>query len=178
MSPEYPRISLVAGESTCFRLTPERRKPTDAFNGRISETVRHHGSICEVTTGPGFSGHADASCSAHRTTIGRFSTSIFKLLEQRLSVHIKLSLLQDHGIPQDRKRLIIVASPFCASLLWDLNWPVTGPRPPVKIKDLNEDLTSENPRATQWAEGGFVYSVPVQSNPASAAAGNRQIKYI
>jgi hypothetical protein len=107
----------------------------------------------------------------HRSTISRFSTSIFKLLEQRLSVHIRLSSLQDHGIPQERSTLIVVASPFCASLPWHFDWPVTRPRPSVKVKDLIGDLAFENPRATRGAKGGFVCSVPSDQ-------GNGRTQYI
>lgn len=154
VSPEYPRIPLVAGENTCFRLSDGNQQMS------LMEEFLRSLAIMEASAksplGPDFLVMPMPPALLHRSTIGRFSTSIFKLLEQRLSVHIKLSPLQDHGIPQDRSTLIVVASPFCASLPWDLNWPVTGPRSPVKIKDFIEDLASENPRATQGAKGGFV----------------------
>lgn len=113
----------------------------------------------------------------HCSAIGRFSTSIIKLLEQRLSVHIRLSSLQDHGIPQERSTLIVVASPFCASLPWHSVWPVTGARPSVNVKHLLGDLAFENPRANQGVRGGFVCSIPTQNNLASDE-GNRRTQYV
>ena len=73
--------------------------------------------------------------------------------------------------------LIVVASPFCASLPWHFGWPVTGPHPSIKVKDLIGDLVFQNPRATQGAKGGFVCSVPAQNNPASHE-GNERTKDI
>jgi hypothetical protein len=113
----------------------------------------------------------------HCSTIGRFSTSVIKFLEQRLSVHIKLSPLQDHGIPQERSVLVVVASPSCASLPWDSDWPVTSQEPSITIKDLIGDLAFENPRLTQIANNGFVCSGPAQSNLAPDES-NGSTRYI
>jgi hypothetical protein len=119
MSPEYPRISLVARENTCFRLSDGNQQM------RSMEEFLRPLAIMEASAksplGPDFLVMLMPPALLHRSTIGIFSTSIFKLLEQGLSVHIKLSPLQDHGIRQDRSKLIFVASPFCASLPWDLN---------------------------------------------------------
>jgi hypothetical protein len=174
-TPEHPRIALVAGENTSFRLSDGNKqmpsmdeflRPLDVMDAATNSPL-----------GPDFLVMLMPPALLHRSTIGRFSTSIFKLLEQRLSVHIRLSSLQDHGIPQERSTLIVVASPFCASLPWHFDWPITGPRPSVKVKDLIGDLAFENPRATQGAKGGFVCSVPAQKNPASDE-GNGRTQYI
>jgi hypothetical protein len=165
----------VAGKNTCFRLNDgNKQMPSMEEFLRPLEIMD---AAANSPLGPDFLVMLMPPALLHRSTIGRFLTSIFKLLEQRLSVHMKLSPLQDHGIPQERSTLIVVASPFCASMPWHFDWPVTGPRPSVKIKDLIGDLAFENPRATQGAKGGFVCSVPAQNNPDSDE-GNRSTKYI
>ena len=172
---EHPRIALVAGENTHFRLSDrniqmpsmdEFLRPLDVMDAAANSPLS-----------PDFLVMLMPPALLHYSTIGRFSRSIFKLLEQRLSVHINISQLQDHEIPQERRTLIVVASPFCAPLPWHFDWPLTGLHLLVKVKDLIGDLVFENPRAAQGAKGGFVCSVPARNNPASDE-GNGRTKYI
>jgi hypothetical protein len=100
---------------------------------------------------------------------------MLKLLEQRLSVHMKLSPLQDNRLPQDRSVLIVVASPSCASLPWNFDCPIASPQPSIKISDIIGGLAFENPRATEGANRGFVCTRPL---PYSADEGNRSVTYI
>jgi hypothetical protein len=162
-TPEHPRIALVAGENTPFRLS-DRNKQMPSMD-EFLRPLNVMDAAANSLLGPDFLVMLMPPALLHRSTIGRFSTSIFKLLEQRLSVHVRISSLQDHGIPQERSTLIVVASPFCASLPWRFDWPVTGRRPSVKVEDLIGDLAFENPRATQGGKGGFVCSVPAQNRP-------------
>jgi hypothetical protein len=173
--PECPRIALVAGDNTYFRLSdgnkqmPSREeflRPLDIMDAAANSPLE-----------PDFLIMLMPPALLHRSTIGRFSMSIVKLLEQRFSVHVKLSPLQDLGIPQERTTLIVVASSFCTSLPWHIDWPVTGPQPPVMAKDLIGNLAFENPRAAQGGKVGFVCSVPAQSN-LDPAEENRPIKEI
>ena len=64
---------------------------------------------------------------------------MFEFLEQRFSVHIKLTALKDHRIPQECGIFIIVVSTY-GSLPWYIDWPDTGPRPCVKIRDFVYNL--------------------------------------
>ena len=111
----------------------------------------------------------------HFSPIGRISATLLRLLEQRLSVHMKLSPLRDQGLPQKRSVLIVVASPSCASLPWNFDWPIASPQPSIKINDIIGDLAFENPRATEGANRGFVCTRTLQY---SADEGNRSVKYI
>jgi hypothetical protein len=108
----------------------------------------------------------------HRSTISRLSESIFKLLEQRLSVHLKLSPLQDYGIRQSRSILTLVASPVCASLPWQHEGPINGPRPSAKVEDIISDLAFVNPRARQS------YGCRLVCNSPNSPATNMPIKAV
>ena len=173
--PEYPRIALVAGENTRFRLS-DRNKQMPSMD-EFLRPLDVMDAAANSPLSPDFLVMLMPPALLHHSTIGRFSRSIFKLLEQRLSVHINLSPLQDHGIPQERSTLIVVASPFCAPLPWHFDWPVPGPHLSVKVKDLIGDLAFENPRASRGAKGGFVCSIPTRNSPTSDE-GNGRTKYI
>ncbi|KAI9796210.1 MAG: hypothetical protein M1833_006461 [Piccolia ochrophora] len=172
---ERPRIALVAGENPVFRLnernkqmpcTEEFLKPLDIMDAAAKSRL-----------GPDFLVMLMPPALLHHSASGRFSSSIFKLLEHRLSVHIKYSPFKDHAIPQEQGKLIVVASPFCAPLPWHLDWPVTSCHPSVTVMDLIGDLAFEKSRSSQGPKGGFICSVPAQNNNASDQR-NLQTKYI
>ena len=113
----------------------------------------------------------------YHSALGRFASTVIRLMEQRLSVHIKLSRIRDYGIPQERSSLVVVAAPSYASP-WHVSFPATNRAQVVKIKDLIEDLAFENPRTSaKGGRGGFVCPKPLQ-DPPDPTEGAGPTKYI
>ena len=172
-SPEDPRIALVAGENTRFRLSDGNKQMPSIDEFLTPFDIVDAASNSPLS--PDFLVMLMPPALLHHSTIGRFTKSIFKLLERRFSVHIRLYSLQDHGLSQERSTILVVASPFCAALPWSIGQPINGPRPWVEVKGLIGDLAFENPRATQGAKGGFVCSVPAQNKPVSDEGNGRPL---
>lgn len=96
------------------------------------------------------------SAILHPEAIDRLSKTILVLLEKRLSVHLRLTALQDLGVPQEGSIVTIIASPLCAPLPWSLDELNTTPTELLSVGNVIRDLTFENRR------DGFVCSPPAR----------------
>lgn len=112
------------------------------------------------------------SAVLHQNTVGRFSATVFKLLECNYAVYLRLTTLQQHGLPQDKSILVMVAAPPSTSLPWQLNWPLPDLQLSRKVKDLIGDITFDNPRACSETKGGFVCSIPASDDSNGALTHN------
>ena len=102
----------------------------------------------------------------HPLAIARFAKAILSLLEARLSVHLKLCKFQDHGIPQDKTILLLIASPLYAPLpALPLSRRNTSQGPQTTLNDMIADLSIVNSRASVEPERGFVFQVQQPNEP-------------
>lgn len=97
----------------------------------------------------------------HHDSKGRFSSTILKLLQRNYSVHLKLTDLREHGLPQDRGLLLLVAALPSVVLDWQASWPLPGSRLSHPVEDLISDLNFSNPRVSAGTNSGFVCSWPL-----------------
>ncbi|KIX03818.1 uncharacterized protein Z518_07371 [Rhinocladiella mackenziei CBS 650.93] len=167
--PGPPKVAIIAGEHALFRLNDGNKwmvsrkqflEPLDIVDAAAKSSIR-----------PNFLVALMPPALLHSSTIGRFSTTILKLLGQRWSVHIRLCPMHDHAIPQDRRVLAVIASPCCDSLPWDLDWTTMNLESSVTIDDVIRDLAFENQRAIPRASGGFVCSHLTQHHLDAEGAG-------
>jgi hypothetical protein len=151
---KHPKIALISGENQTFRLSDENSympsmkrflKPLDIMDAATRSPLN-----------PDFLVLMMPPALLHHSTIGRLSSSIINLLQQRFSVHIKLCSLQEHGIPLEHTTLLLIASPQCDLLPWSMDWPTVDTPPSVKILDVIGDLDFEN---NQRGGDGYVCSV-------------------
>jgi hypothetical protein len=120
---------------------------------------------------PDFSVMLCSPAMLHLSVLPRLLVAILNLLEHRLSVHVKLCRIQEHGLPWGRSILTVIASPFCAPLPWCLHSPsASGLGPPTTLRDLIVDLAFENPRAGLGPQRAFVCSPPINLHHGDAQA--------
>lgn len=155
--PTPPKICLVAGECGYFRLndTHKMMPSLKQFSKPLSIIPKAAEALSAdffvLLMSPGI---------LHQDAIQTFSTSLLTLLTKRMSVHLRLTPLKEHGLPQDRSIITIIASPQCTPLAWSSDWPETSPQPPVCLNDVLEDLAFHNPQAMDSDGSGFVCSSP------------------
>ena len=159
--PAPPKIALIAGEDAPFRLSEANQMMPS-----LEQFVSQLDLLDAAINAPGKPDFLVMLCSPamlHLSAVPQLLVAILSLLEHRLSVHVKVCNLQEHGLPQGRSILIIIASPFCAPLPWALQSPsVPSPRPSTTLRDLIVDLAFENPRAGLGQQRAFVCSQPLE----------------
>lgn len=169
-----PMVALVAGEYQYFRLNDKNKlMPSAEEFLKPWEIVV---AAAKSSIGPDFTVALLSPTLLHPSIGHKFSTCILKLLEQRLSVHIKLSPQCDHASSLHRNLLIIVASPYCDSLPWDVSGPFTDTETYASGDDLISDLAFENPRTMPETSRGFVCLHPRRDS--SSVEDNQQAKFI
>ena len=170
---DLPRIALVTGAPYPFRLNDKNELMPSV--GEFLLPLDIAVAAAKSRLSPHFVVLITHSAILHQSTIERFSAAVFELLERNYSVHLKLTTLQQHGIPQDRSILLMVAAPPSASLPWQSNWPLSDSQLSCKVKDLIGNIAFDNPRASTETKGGFVCSIPASdgSNEASTHNGAR-----
>jgi hypothetical protein len=100
------------------------------------------------------------SAILHPKTIGRFSATVYQLLEKNYAVHLSLTALQHHGLPQAREFLIMIAAPPATPIRWEPHWLLTCSQPSQKVRDIIGNIAFANPRASLGTKSGFVCSLP------------------
>jgi hypothetical protein len=156
--PNLPRIALMAGAPYPFRLNDKNEvlPSVDEFLQPLDLAA----AITKSKLSPQFLVLTIHSTILHQKTIKRFSATIFQLLESNYSVHLRLTTLQEHGFPQEKCVLVMVAAPPSTSLPWQQNWPLPDSQPSLKVNDLIGDITFNNPRVSREMTRGFVCSIP------------------
>jgi site-specific DNA-cytosine methylase len=159
---DVPRLALIAGPPSPFRLNAknELMPSVDEF----SRPLELAAAAAKSKLKPHFVVLMTHSAVLHQNTIGRFSAIVFDLLERNYSVHLRLTNLQEHGLPQDKSILVMVAAPASTSLAWHLNWALPDSQLPCKVKDFIGDIVFGNPRASTETKDGFVCSYPAPNN--------------
>lgn len=165
----------MTGDNTSFRLSDENSQMPSVEDFLAPLDISD--AATESPLDPDFLVMMMPPALLQASAKGKFSKSVLKLLERRLSVHVKLCPLQSHRLLQMRSTLIVVASSFCASLPWHPDQPFTSVEPSLKVQDLIGDLTFENPRATLGAKSGFLCSGQIPGG-SSRSQGGGITKYI
>jgi hypothetical protein len=152
-----PRVVLGAGEPECFRLREDNEQmPT------LERFLRPMVDVEAATQAlkPDFVAMLMPSSVLHPRAISHFSNVVLQLLERRMSVHLRLTTLQERDLPQDRSILTLIACPLGGSLAWYKGWPDNYVQRGGEIDDVVGDLTFENPRVQQGTNAGFVCALP------------------
>ena len=155
---ETPRVALVAGANTYFRLSNAHGQMPSVE--QFLHPLRVMNSAADSALRPDFVVAFMPAAVLHPQALRGLFTNIRKLLEKRFSVHLKLSTLQNHGIPQERHILIVVAAPLGIQLPWQTHWPTAGQDPVSQVRDRIKDLAFRNNRRVSGGIGGFVCSMP------------------
>ncbi|OQV05976.1 hypothetical protein CLAIMM_10624 [Cladophialophora immunda] len=160
--PAPPNIALIAGRSAPFRLNEaNNRMPSAEHFVSLLDLVD---AAVETPGKPDFLVMLSSPAMLHASFVPRFLATIINLLKHRRSVHIRLCRLQEHGLPQERSILLVVASPFCAPLPWYLHWPsLPRKEQPITLRDLIVDLDFDNPRLGSGSKRAFVCSPPLDA---------------
>lgn len=154
---EPPQVVLLASGKTCFRLCEEN-------TGMVSldEFLQPLRVLDEATDhlGGDFIVALLEPAMLHASARDRLSASILRLLKKRMSVHLRPISLREHGLPQDRTILTLIASPYCAKLPWDLDKANSELLPAqntvVTMQDVIGDLAFENSRIPTRTRTGLV----------------------
>ncbi|EXJ87168.1 hypothetical protein A1O3_04127 [Capronia epimyces CBS 606.96] len=157
---ELPQVVLLASGNRCFRLSEDNQKMAS-----LDEFLKPLQALNEATQhlGGDFIVALLAPAMLHVSTIDRLSSSILNLLEKRMSVHVRLTPLKEHGLPQDRKILTMIASPYCTELPWNAdNIELAAGNTRSTVEDAIGDLGFPNPRVPSHTRSGFVCRSPSQ----------------
>jgi hypothetical protein len=153
-----PRIALIAGAPFTFRL--DDRNGLMPSVDEFLQPLELATAATKLAPKPHFAVFITHSAMLHQKTIGRFSAAVFQLLERNYAVHLSLTTLQHHGLPQAKDILVMIAAPPATSIRWEPHWPLTYSQPSHKVKDLIGDIAFANPRAFTGTKCGFVCSLP------------------
>jgi hypothetical protein len=167
---DLPRIALMAGAPYPFRLNNKNEvlPSMDEFLQPLDLAA----AIAKSKLSPQFLVLMTHSAVLHDKVIDRFSATIFQLLESNYSVHLRLTTLHEHALPQEKSILVMVAAPSSASLPWQQNWSPPDPQLSLKLNDFIGDIAFDNPRASMETTRGFVCSIP-GSNSSDDLRQNR-----
>ncbi len=178
--PAPPKIALVAGGNSPFRLSEANQKMPS-----IEQFVSQLDLLDAAFKSPGKPDFLVMLCSPamlHQSVVPRLIVAILNLLEHRLSVHMKLCHLQDHGLPLGRSIFIMIASPFCAPLPWCLHSPSVPSSlgaPSTTLGDLIVDSAFENPRAGLGPlQRAFVCSPPLDMHNGNVLQAERYASHV
>ncbi|OAG35296.1 hypothetical protein AYO21_10498 [Fonsecaea monophora] len=153
-NPAPPNIALVAGANAPFRLNEANQKMSSAENF-VSQLDLVNMAL-EGPSKPDFLVVLSSPAVLHAAVVPRFLATIVNFLKHRRSVHMRLCRLKEHGLPQERNVLLLVASPFCAPLPWYLHWPASSSRPEtITLRDLIGDLDFDNSRTGAGPDRAF-----------------------
>lgn len=166
-----PKVAVVAGSNVPFRLNDQNQGLPSLEN--FLETLDKVEAAAASTLKPSFTVMLASPAMIHPKAVGRLNTTILQLLEQRLSVHIKICSLQDQGLPFQRDVLVLIASSTPSLVPWSLYWPSLDQPPVTTIETLIHDLSFQNPRATDEPNSGFVCL-----NPATEGSDLQNYTYI
>jgi hypothetical protein len=153
LTPWVPKIALISGTSVPFMLDSQDiqidslrafEKPLEALNAAAtSATLSPRSFDFLVLIMP--------ILILHKVTYPRLLKSIFILLENKYSVHMKRVHASDYGIPQNRDAFILLTSPVCAASPWgDKSVSITT------VQNSIQDLRFANPRMRNSEGCGFV----------------------
>ena len=172
-NPDPPKIIVVASEHSCFRVN-ESNKSIPSIEDFQYPLATTEAAISALTLD--FLVMLMPPAILHSSSVCRFASTIIRILEKRMSVHIKLIPLTEYGLPQHRGILAIVASPFCAALPWQVDdWLENSVEPEVRITDLIGDLEFVNPRAADNSNVGFVCCQPTEDDPGASTSVTKYI---
>lgn len=179
-----PKIAIVSGENTNFRLSPENfRMPTNDDFLRKFDTMDSIKDLPPYLK-PDFKIFQMSSATLHNKARPRLSRSIIGILEMGQVVRIGFVSLKALHIPQDRSTFVIVASPFhgvaTASIGKNTISSAVVETPSGHdqarahtIGQFIGDLAFENPRMGTSSQNGFVcLSQPVIGSQALPRAEN------
>ncbi|KAJ9495511.1 hypothetical protein H2202_009051 [Exophiala xenobiotica] len=170
--PTAPKIALLAGGPGNFRL--------NSLNTELPTTEEFLRPLAAISkTAPNFQPDFVVMLLSpsvlHPRAMKDFSSTIVRLLERKMSVHIKLIHLKDYGLPQDQSVLTVVAAPFCGELPWETFCAPDGLQPETNVADMLRDLCFGNPRKLHGNGVGFICSAPREQD--SDQSDNRA-KYV
>ena len=104
--------------------------------------------------------------SLHPSAVHKLRALILQLLNQRMTVHMKLLPVRNCGLPQARSVLVLVASRVCASL----RWPSLPPTPDTdaieNVMARITDLVFKNTRSDE--EQGSAFVCPLSTEPSES----------
>lgn len=166
-----PKVAVVAGSNVPFRLNDANQSLPSIgdFLRTLEQVEAAAGSILK----PNFTVMLASPAMLHTKAISRLNATILRLLELRLSVHIKICSLQGQGLPFQRDVLVLVASSTSSPFPWSLYWPAIDQPQLNTIETLIHDLSFQNPRTTDEPNSGFVCL-----NPAIEASDLQNHVYI
>lgn len=95
------------------------------------------------------------AAALHDLVFTRLVEVIFQLLERRYAVHLRLLSLPEHDIPQDRKVLVLLASPVCITAPWG-DARTRAPSKPT-VGSLIGDLAVNNPHVNRDRRTSFAF---------------------
>ncbi|OCT50090.1 hypothetical protein CLCR_06541 [Cladophialophora carrionii] len=155
--PVPPRIVLLAGEHTYFRINKlnEQMPRLDQFLHDL-EVI----DTADAEEGPNFLVMLMSPALLHSSAMSRFSETILRLMKLRYSVHMKIVQVRQYGLPQERSILVIVASPICAPLPWNDERYTVQSTDVATLGELLADLNFGNDRMANKECSGFVCSPP------------------
>ncbi|KIX97808.1 uncharacterized protein Z520_06586 [Fonsecaea multimorphosa CBS 102226] len=160
-NPAPPNIALVAGGNAPFRVSDANQRMPSAEH--FASQLDLVNIAIEAPSKPDFLVMLSSPAMLHASVVPRLLATITKLLKHRRSVHMKLCHLREHGLPQARSILLVVASPFCAPLPWCLHWaPFPSVLQSITLRDLIVDLDFDNCRTGAGPERAFVCSPPLE----------------
>lgn len=99
---------------------------------------------------------AMSSAILHDLVFADLMGAIFGLLRKRYCVHLRLISFPEHGIPQDRKVFVLLASPVCGPAPWANPTTTTA----ATVGSLIEDLAFKNPSVKRDGTTSFSCTVP------------------
>lgn len=147
--PLSPRVALVAGKCLAFRLD-EKDKDLPHLDDFLQPLYVLQAAARSSLNFDFYSAFLPAA-TLHKAASGQLAATIFSLLKQKRSVHLKLCSFQQYGLPQDRTVLCLVASPMRLPIAWTNDQ--------IQRRTLREkigDLAFVNPRLAHHPQTGFV----------------------
>lgn len=153
-----PKVAIVAGENSNFRLTPEATSmPSEQeFLTPLDLLDMASRSFFQ----PDFLVLTMPASVLHQSTIGRLSIAIERLRDLRNLVQVSLQPLSNYGILQERWSLVLIASPYPGLGLFSVGRARANRADPTErtstrvVRDIIGDLEFSNPRESR----GFVCS--------------------
>ncbi|KAJ9156285.1 C-5 cytosine methyltransferase [Pleurostoma richardsiae] len=159
--PGHPVIVLASGENTNFRLRAGNDKMPSLE--KFLAPLRALEGVVDSSFNPDFGVLQMSPSLLEPLAVKGLSTSILRLLERKYIMRLKLVNHLDHGLLQDRRVLVVVASRFSGLVSVPLQpYTSTGPdsvRLAKKVGDIIGELRFKNTRVSEGGSAGFVSSL-------------------
>ncbi|KAF2665609.1 hypothetical protein BT63DRAFT_69784 [Microthyrium microscopicum] len=168
--------AVIAGENTTYRIQKNSPLPSVERFCRPLEKIE---SVLATSLGPDFIVLLISPAVLRSKAADKFAATLLRLLDLRYSVHMRLAHLPDHGIPQARKILLLVASALPGPLPWHIDWPsTTQQRKEITVEQVLDGLPRSNTRTSLSPNSITGFACPIASQElGSKPSISQQVLY-